>query len=76
MAERAALVFFTRQAPGSQLWHDGYTVTGDAIIFLLLLMPSSQTGFFFLPPDIIAHLPLLKKHVCHIIFAALPGTKS
>lgn len=57
--------FLMRQAPGSQQWHDGYSVTGDAIILLLLLLiPSRLSGS--LPPDTISSFftPQLPPKMC------------
>lgn len=51
-AKRPPSVFLMRQAPGSQQWYDGYTVTGNAIILPLRLILSRQSGS--LPPDIIS----------------------
>lgn len=66
----APACFLTRQAPGSQQWYDGYTVTGNVIILLLRLISSRQPGY--LPSQIISpiHLPPEKFIVMRICCTA------
>lgn len=65
-AERPPPVFWRdtgpRQAPRSQQWYDGYTVTGNAIILLLRLISSGRSGS--LPSHIISPIHLPPKMYC------------